>query len=264
MSSQALALNVRVREVRRSSLDREVIFIYEVENASVDRVRFHRVEAHFLDEKGRRVELLRPHLDLNPMRPGDVAFLRMKAGTDVLPLTAEIRLRFYAYEDPSVPVLQPPIKTLDFEFPAKGGQGPAPRQGAGVGLKLRGLGLVESPTNPRVLLLYALRNDGTETLQHITLEFRYLAYDRLLDIHTHPPLSYPLKRGEEAYVHVWISKEKASMIKRTEVRAIYFEQGDSSPLYVRREVDLSPEKAGAGRDGDQGFREIRWESPSDL
>lgn len=249
---QAWAINVRVREVRRSSLDKEVAFVYEVENASVDRVRFQGVEAHFFDEKGRRVELLRPHLELNPMRPGDVAFLRMRIGMDVMPFVSEVHLRFYAYEEPSVPLLKPQIRTLNFEFPAK--KGPGSRFDKS-GLRLKGLGWVESPTRSQVLLLYALSNEG-DFLYNAILEFRFFRDGQLLDSQTHP-LPALLKKGEEAYIQVWLSREKALLINRVEVKAYYFEEMDFRSKDGRREVRLEVEREKPDRDRIPGLIEAR-------
>lgn len=235
--SQAWAINVRVREVRRSSLDQEVAFVYEVENASIDRVRFQGVEAHFFDEKGRRVELLRPYLELNPMKPGDVAFLRMRIGMDVMAFVSDLHLRFYAYEDPPVPLLKPQVRALTFEFPVKKGAGPRFDKS---GLRLKGLGFVESRARPKVLLLYSLRNEGN-SLYNVILEFSFFRDGRLLDSQTHS-LPDLLKKGEEAYIQVRLPKEKALLINRVDVKANYFEEMDFRSKDGRREIRLEVER----------------------
>lgn len=232
LSSQALALNVRVREVRRVRVDQAMTFVYEVENASVDRVRFHRVEAHFFDGEGRRVELQRPVLDLNPMRPGDVTFLQVRLGAEVHPLAGEILLKLLVSRDLDFPILEPrQPQQLEFRFPLTGElrKVHAPRQAPR--LRLQSIGFVERPGHPARFLVYRVTNEGPEAIQG-ALELRYIGQGRLLPFEWSLVLQR-LSAGEERVIQVEVPKDDASLPEGLEVKAVLDGEGDFEPTTAR-------------------------------
>lgn len=231
-SQPALAINIRVREVRREHLEGEATFIYEVENGSVDRVRFHRVEAHVFDENGRRVELQRPFLDVNPMRAGDVVFLRVRLRAEMRPLAEELRLRLLASRDLDFPIFEPrQPQPLEFRFPLKGEPGKIHTPTRAPRLKLQPIGFVEPSDHPSRFLVYRLTNEGPETF-HGVLELRYLGRG-FLHVKRHLALQR-LLAGEERMIQVGIPKDLASRLGGLEVKAV--------PL--DGEEDLEPPPAG--------------------
>lgn len=229
-SQPALAINIRVREVRREHLEGEVTFVYEVENDSVDRVRLHQVEAHVFDRQGRRVELQRPFLDLNPMRPGDVAFLQVRLKAETRPLAEELKLRLLASRDLGFPVLEPrQPQQLEFRFPLQGEPRKlhAPRRAPR--LKLQPIGFVERPDHPARFLVYRLTNEGPEAIRGV-LELRYLGRGRLLPLKRHLVLQH-LAAGEERMIQVEVPKDVAPLLEGLEVKAVLLDgEGDLEPL----------------------------------
>jgi len=225
-SPAALAFNVKVREVRRERLEGAVTLVYEVENGSVDRVRFHQVEAHVFDGNGRRVALQRPFLDLNPMRPGDVAFLQVRLGPEIGPLAGELLLKFLASRDLSFPVLEPrQPQRLEFRFPLRrelreiGDPKQVPR------LKLQPIGFLERSNHPSRFLVYRLTNEGPGVI-HGILELRYLGRGHPFPFTRHVILHH-LLAGQERMIQVEIPKDMVHFLGGLEARVILLDGVDN-------------------------------------
>lgn len=225
-SPTALAFNVRVREVRRERFEGAVTLVYEVENGSVDQVRFHQVEAHVFDGNGRRVALQRPFLDLNPMRPGDVAFLQVRLGPELGPLAGELRLKFLASRDLSFPVLEPrQPQRLEFRFPLRGGSEGIGDPGGMPRLKLQPIGFLERPNYPSRFLVYRLTNEGPGGI-HGVLELRYLGRGPLL-LFTRQVILHHLLAGQDRVIRVEIPKDMVRFLRGLEVRVVLLDGVDS-------------------------------------
>ncbi len=225
-SPPALAFNVKVREVRRERLEGTVTLVYEVENGSVDRVRFHQVEVHVFDGDGRRIALQRPFLDLNPMRPGDVTFLQVRLGPEIGPLAGELLLKFLASRDLSFPVLEPrQPQRLEFRFPLRGELGGIGDPRRGPRLTLQPIGFLERPNHPSRFLVYRLTNEGPGVI-HGVLELRYLGRGHLLPFTRHVILHH-LLAGQERMIQVEIPKDMVHFLGGLEVRVILLDRVDN-------------------------------------
>lgn len=222
-ATEADALNLKVREVRRSREAGIVTLTYEVENASVDAVRLGRAELHLTDPSGRRLDILPLFAPTHPLERGEAAFLRARTQESHLREAAHLTLRLYPLPPFPFPVREvrvPPVETR-FDGPAAPrGRSPVVGPERTVPLKpapwrLRLAGSVAIPERDAVLLLYALAGPGGAPGTPAILEVRYsgggaLREARLLPVRT--------GRDGEAYLEVLLPVAVARSVDGIEAR----------------------------------------------
>ncbi len=201
------ALNLRVREVRRSREAGAVSITYEVENASVDAVRLGRAELQLTDPFGRRLEIVPILAPTHPLERGEAAFLSARTQERHLRQAALLTLRLYPLPPFPFPVREvrvPPVEAR-FDGPAAPrGRSPVAGPERTVPLRpgpwrLRLAGSVLAPTGDAVLLLYTLAGPGGAPETPAILEVRYSGGGALLEARSLP---VPPGRDGEAYLEV--------------------------------------------------------------
>lgn len=258
-------ITLQVREARRVPEGRDVLFVYEVQNGPVDRVRIDGAELELRDRQGQRIDILRlssPGL----VRRDEAAFLRGRVEAALVKEAAEIRLVLRAQLDFRVPVhdaARPP-QILEYRFP--GGEGPAAPRQRPAALRLRLAGLITSRERPDLLILYALRNEGPTDLTRVLLDLRYEGEGVLLEAQRLPVGGGVLPAGQEAFVEAWLSRPKARRVDRVVARAILSTPTGAPVQVIPLELEGGePGEPGAnvgrpGREANPGkaWRRIRW------
>ena len=225
-ATEAAALNLKVREVRRIREAEVATITYEVENASVELVRLRRAELLLTDALGRRLDILPLSVPTHLLERGEAAFLRARTQESHLREAALLTLRLYPDPPSPFPVLEtretrvPPVEAR-FDgpaarrvlSPAARPEGPAPlRPGP---WRLRLAGTVLAPTRDAVLLLYALTGPGVSAETPAILEVRYTGGGALLEARALP---VPRGRDGEAYVEVLLPLAVARLVDGMEAR----------------------------------------------
>ncbi|MGH7407919.1 MAG: hypothetical protein ACREKF_07940, partial [Candidatus Methylomirabilales bacterium] len=222
-AAEVAALNLKVREVRRSRDAGVVSLMYEVENASVHAVRLERAELQMTDPLGRRLDILPLLIPIHPLERGEATFLRARVLETRLQEAALLTLRVYPLPPFPYPVTEvrvPPVETR-FDGPAaRRGLSPAARP-EGPGLlrpgpwHLRLAGSVLAPTRDAVLLLYALTGPGVAAETPAILEVRYSSGGALLEARSLP---VPRGRDGEAYLEILLPLTVARLVDGIEAR----------------------------------------------
>lgn len=229
-ASEADALNLKVREVRRSREAGVVTITYEVENASVqarsvseDALRLDRAELELTDPFGRRLDIITLVVPTHRFDRGEGVFLRARVEETRLREAALLTLRLQplpAFPFPVRGVRVPPVEA-HFEGPAvprqpspasrpewRGPRKPGP-------WRLRLAGSVLAPSGDAVLLLYALAGGGGPAETPAILEVRYSANGALLEARSIP---VPAGRDGEAYLEVLLPTAVARRVDGIEAR----------------------------------------------
>jgi hypothetical protein len=216
-AGDAEALNLRVREVRRSREAGVVTFTYEVENASVDAVRLGRAELQLTDPLGRRLDIVSILVPSHPLDRGEAIFLRAQTEERRLREAALLTLRLHPLPPFPFPVRDVPVSPVEVPF-----DGPAARRGASPTApptrreplkpgpwRLRLAGSVLAPTRDAVVLLYALASPERALETPAVLEVRYSGGGALLDARSLP---VPPGRDDEAYLEVLLPVAVAQLV----------------------------------------------------
>jgi len=222
-ATEAVALNLRVREVRRNREAGIVTITYEVENASVDTVRLGRAELQLTDPHGRRLDIFPLYPPTQPLERGEAAFLRARLQETRLTEAALLTLRLYPLSPSPFPVREAGVPPVEARFdgpaarrvlsPAARPEGPAPlRPGP---WRLRLAGTVLAPTRDAVLLLYALTGPGVTAETPAILEVRYSGGGALLEARSLP---VPRGRDGEAYLEILVPLTVARLVDGIEAR----------------------------------------------
>ncbi|MBI4413022.1 MAG: hypothetical protein HY576_01470 [candidate division NC10 bacterium] len=222
-ATEADALNLRVREVRRSREAGVVTITYEVENASVDAVRLGRAELQLTDPLGRRLDILPILVPTHPLERGEAAFLSARTQERHLGQAALLTLRLYPLPPFPFPVREvrvPPVEARFAGPAAQRGRSPVAGPERTVPLRpgpwrLRLAGSVLAPTGDAVLLLYALAGPGGAPETPAILEVRYSGAGALLEARSLPVS--PARDGE-AYLEVLLPLAVARLVDGIEAR----------------------------------------------
>ena len=222
-ATEADALNLRVREVRRSREAGTVTITYEVENASVDAVRLGRAELQLTDPLGRRLDILPILAPTHPLERGEAAFLSARTQESRLREAALLTLRLYPLPPFPFPVGETRVSPVETRFDgpaAPRGRSPVagperqvpPRPGP---WRFRLAGSVLAPTGDAVLFLYTLAGPGGAPETPAILEVRYSGGGALLEAR-----SLPVSPGRdgEAYVEVLLPVAVARSVDGIEAR----------------------------------------------
>lgn len=222
-AADAEALNLRVREVRRSREAGVVTLTYEVENASVDAVRLGRAELHLSDPLGRRVEILPLFVPVHPLERGEAIFLRAQTEERHLREAALLTLRVHPLPPFPFPVRDVRVSPVEVRF-----DGPAARHGPSPAApppwreplkpgpwRLRLAGSVLAPTRDAVVLLYGLAGPERGAETPAVLEVRYSGGGALLEARSLP---VPPGRDGEAYLEVLLPVAVARLVDGIEAR----------------------------------------------
>ncbi|MGH7364067.1 MAG: hypothetical protein ACREKA_10000 [Candidatus Methylomirabilales bacterium] len=222
-ATEADALNLRVREVRRSREAGTVTITYEVENASVDAVRLGRAELQLTDPFGRRLDIVPILAPTHPLERGEAAFLRARTQESRLREAALLTLRLYPLPPFPFPVGETRVSPVETRFDgpaALRGRSPVAGPERTVPLRpgpwrLRLAGTVLAPTGDAVLLLYALAWPGGAPETPAILEVRYSGAGALLDARSLP---VPPARDGEAYLEVLLPLAVARLVDGIEAQ----------------------------------------------
>ncbi len=250
-ATEADALNLKVREVRRSREAEALSITYEVENASVEAVRLERAELQLSDPLGSRLDVLPVIVSMHRLQRGEAALLRVRVPEARLREAALLTLRLY----PSPPFLFPvredvrvPPVEVRFEGPAAPrGLSPATRPdwrapGRPGPWRLRLAGSILAPSGDAVLLLYALAGAGGPPETPAILEVRYSANGALLEARSIP---VPAGRDGEAYLEVLLPTAVARRVDGIEAR-LFAASGEGMAVHPVRVEGHREQGSGAG------------------
>ncbi len=234
-ATEAEALNLKVREVRRSREAGAVTITYEVENASVDAVRLGRAELQLTDPFGRRLDILPVLVPTHPLERGEAAFLSARTQERHLREAALLTLRLYPLPPFPFPVREvrvPPVEARFAGPAAPRGRSPVAGPERTVPLRpgpwrLRLAGSVLAPTRDAVLLLYALVGPGGAPEAPAILEVRYSGGGALLEARSLP---VPPARTGEAYLEVLLPVAVARLVDGIEAR-LFAAAGERIAVY---------------------------------
>lgn len=224
---EAEAVNIRVREVRREAQAQGLSIVYELENASVRRWDLNRVEVHVFNQKGRRIDLLRPIATLTRMERYDVELIRVRIPSALFPEAHHLELRVFVDEFTGYPVANQVPKRLDYYFPLAPQSTPTRRPAtqarflrAAGQLQVERAGMVEWEGSPRAIVLRVV-NTGRDTLSDVVLQGEVVgSYASLQQFHL-PVTPMHLPPGAEAYVSLVIPKHIVSRAKSVSLQALY-------------------------------------------
>lgn len=250
-------VNIRVREVSRQMQPEGLSVVYELENASTNRWDLLRVEVHLFDQTGRRIGLLRPVTSLTRMEREDVEFIRTRIPSELVPRAQSVEVRIFLADVLSFPVLDRPVKRLDFAFPFGSSVAPTPIRATGGRLRVEPAGMVEWSGGPRVILLRLL-NQSRHPLAEVVLQAEISGARGVLHQLQLPVTPPYLPAGAEAYAAVTIPKAVVEKAQGISLQAFYRrEEGGTTSRYVE---DLEI-RGGGGRSEAGGLLSVVGKGP---
>lgn len=233
---EAEAINIQVREVRREPQPEGLVLVYELQNASVDRWDLRRVEAHILDDAGRRLDLLRPVTTISRLERDDVEFIRTQIPATLLPAAYTLELLVFVQEVLGFPVADPPLKRLAYSFPLAPEKSSPLFRGKRT-LRVESAGMVEWEGRPRAIHL-RLINQGREPLSDIILVGEVSGRGESLQKLRVPVTPRDLRPGGEGYVSITIPQHVLERAQGVSLRAVYYKEAHGTSARYIEELEI--------------------------